>query len=69
MAKQQWKKCNSCGRVTDLDERRCPIQCTDSNPGSNLQVVELDKKEIIKLWKGGQLWTKYPTVVERRLSQ
>jgi len=69
MARERWKKCRHCGRITDFDEKQCPLRCVDSNPESELQIVELDKEEIKKLWKEGRVWTKHVADIERRFSQ
>jgi len=69
MPKEQWKQCNYCRIITDVDEKDCPGRGLKDNPRHKLQVVELEDKEVKKLYKKGEVWTKCPIYWERRLAQ
>jgi len=69
VAKEQWKQCNYCGIITDVDEKDCPGRGLEDNPKHELQVVELEEEEVKELYKKGKVWTKHVADWERRSSQ
>jgi len=69
MEKMRWKRCKSCGIVTDADEEFCPCRDLNSNPDHELEVVELSLKEIRRLHLEKKIWTKHVFKIEAILSE
>lgn len=53
--KQEWKQCETCGLVTDLDEIRCP----SGNLVHHLRNVQLAEEEIAKFFGERMVYTKH----------